>query len=305
MRDSRTINYLLLEELLTALQTDPEIHSRRCAQADFVRKKLTSRIRSRLEALDFPEDMRRRYLDGDPEAEKCLGAAAGTLLSQRMQRQFRFLQSAKRSLALEFLEECLLDKEQVRFRKTTGLSAKVWLGFYNSTRVSTPETIQIIRDCLVREKLLSPGAECLAFEALRILDIFPANDPLKREVHLRRKNTGMSILEFLDHAYVGKDAWEAFYPIPGDDGADDDAPLHNTSQETLLKLIIGFGLAEEAAHALLALVDSGFLLPRDLIFLAAIQAGCGHPDLMPEILDFFNGDAQGDPIYTNPYSRKL
>ena len=302
----KKINYVLLEEALNTLLKDDHIQKRRYGQVDMVRKKLLDRVRSQLADLGFSKEMRQGYLKGDPAAEKMLTDLLPELLSQRKLRSVLLQHKRKEyASALETLEAHLLDKAQIGFRKESGLSAKVWLGFYNSTSASTPETLNTIANCLKLNE-----TEAAEFLALTIPEILTVNDPLKREVHFRRRETGMAILEFLDYAYVGKDAWEAFYPIPGETDSEKEEESEkkeprNTSQETLLKLLIGFGLEESDARALLALVDSDFILLRDLVFLASIRMGYNHPDLLPEILDFFAGDEEGRIRYANPYARNI
>lgn len=299
----KKINYVLLEETLNTLLADEEIKQRRYGQVNMVKEKLRERVQSSLDALGFPVETQSLYLDGEAEAAGILAGILPGLLSQRKLRSFLLQQSSARPAALAYLKECMLDKAQIAFRKETGLSAKVWLGFYNSTAATSPETLEIIR-----RGLKLTNEECRRFDAMAIPEFFPVNDPLKREVHVRRRETGMAILEFLDFAYVSKDAWEAFYPIPpeGDDPPAQEKgipDIRSTSQDTLLKLIIGFGIPEADARALLGLAGSDFTLLRDLVFLAAMRTQYGHPDYLPEILDFFAEDEEGKTRYANPYAR--
>ena len=309
MYNIRKINYVLLEEALNSLLADDAIRARRYGQVNMVKEKLLGRVRAGMREMGFTDAHRAAFLQGEPESVKLLSELAAGLLPQRklalflamLRRQDEDESTAKYGAALSALEDHLLYKEQIRFREECKLSTKVWKGFYNSTAISGPKTLQAIQDGL---KLTEE--ERARFDALAIPEVFPANDPLKREVHTRRKNTGMSILEFLNFAFVGKDAWEAFYPIPGEEDGSETNPSpapRNTSQDTLLKLLIGFGLGESDARALLALAGSDFILLRDLVFLVSIRTGFGHPDLMPEILDYFSEGEDGEPRYVSPYAR--
>ena len=103
--------------------------------------------------------------------------------------------------------------------------------------------------------------------------------------------------DFLNYAFVGKEAWESFYPIE-----DESFKEKKTSQDTLLKLVIGFGLDETGAWDFMDTAKSAFAVRRDLVVLSCIRRAYTNPMQVQEILDFFAEGSNGERYYTNPYN---
>ncbi len=294
------INYVLLEEQLNNLLADSSIRAARTASADYVIDKLRERMKSR-NANVLNQASR---LDKQELCRLVKQNMQNIGLSQRMFREFKNMAYGKDDTeeAIAFLEDVLLEKEIIQFRKDANIAAKVWQNFRYSRIYTDKATLQKI----CRQLELNPD-EIEAFNRTIVVSTFDVNRPLREDAHKLQKQTGMSVFDFLIYACVSTDAWESFYPIPKKDEEEKDNPkeanpTRKTSQKTLLKLIIGFGIDEDRAKEFLANVNSAFVIRLDLIFLAAIRCGYNHPIKMQQILDFFLEDRYGESYSQNPYN---
>lgn len=82
------------------------------------------------------------------------------------------------------------------------------------------------------------------------------------------------------------------------------------SQGTLLKLVIALRLAPEDGWNFLALIESGFYMECDLVFLAYMHLACAQregraqyvPEQLASLLEEFSLDsATGERYFGNPY----
>lgn len=291
------INYVLLEEQLNNLLADPSIRATRTASADYVIDKLRERMKSRNAKVLNQASL----LDKQELCRLVKQNMQNIGLSQRMFREFKNRAYGKEGTeeAIAFLEDALLEKEIIQFRKDANIAAKVWQNFRYSRIYTDKATLQKI----CRQLELNPE-EVEAFNRTIVASVFDVNRPLREDAHKLQKQTRMSVLDFLIYACVSTDAWESFYPIPknDEDNPKEANPARKTSKKTLLKLIIGFGIDENRAKDFLANVNSTFVIRLDLIFLAAIRCGYNHPIKMQEILDFFLEDRCGESYSQNPYN---
>lgn len=294
----KEINYVKLTEELKKLEKDSEVKKIRTASARYIEDKLRKRMKKRYaHVLDQASQLGKQELCRlVKENMQQIG------LSQRMFREFRFTLYGEddSSAAIEFLEDVLLEKEMIRFQKEAQIPTKVWKNFIFSRIYTGETTLQKIR-----QQLALMSEDIQSFDRTIVASVFEVNKPLREDVHRLQKRTGMSVSDFLAYAGVSTDAWEAFYPIPKDaeeeGNVEKDEPKKKTSQKTLLKLIIGYGLDEQEAKAFLAHVNSTFVMQMDLVFLAGIRCGYNHPMEMQQILDHFSMDKNGEPYYPNPY----
>ena len=290
------INYPALEEELNELRRDPRIRKRLTALTDFICERLGQRSEDRLRRAGFDDAMKKGFLTGDSQQTKALYALLtekGKDLGFSLEALKRLKRTAKqdRAAALEELAQELLEAKKIRFRKEAGIDAKIWIPIINNMTQPGDATLEKISNGLALSE-----EDRAFFRGLVIASVFSVTNELRDDNQDYRKRTGMTLTDFLNYAVIGKDAWEAFYLSKTEPGEP-----KKTSQETLLKLVIGFGLDEPEAWAFLARVESGFVLRRDLVFLACIRQDHNNPLLMPEILDFFGTDRWGQKLYSNPY----
>ena len=179
--DGSEINYVRLEEQLNRLLYDPEIRALRGALPAYVTGKLREGMTSRLRELGFTPAAEAEFLSAQAvrttrvfqlvqDHQEQIG------LSGRMLRQFRMMAKADRSGALAFLQEVLLEKEQIRFRQEAGIPAKVWLNFLNCRNLTGEATLEKMRSALG----LSPE-ECAQFNSRAIRCVFSVNEALREE----------------------------------------------------------------------------------------------------------------------------
>ena len=68
-----------------------------------------------------------------------------------------------------------------------------------------------------------------------------------------------------------------------------------------MKLLIGYGLDEDAARAFLGIAGSAFVVRRDLVVLSGVRCGYCQPMQMQEILEFFSLGRDGQRYFDNLY----
>ncbi len=302
--DTFEIDFVRLEEHLNQLLYDPEIQKLQRGLSDYVMQKLQRGMKTWLEQFGLDAAAREEFLSAESVKTTRMFRVvrqnqAQLGLSGRMLREFQMTAKIDRESALVFLEETLLAKEQVKFRKEAGIPAKVWLNFLNCKNATGEATLEKIRQHLS----LTPE-EVLEFNSRIIRSVFPVDEPLRTEVHRLQKATGMTVSEFLTYAWISPDAWESFYPIRGEKEADSlqKEQRKTTSQGTLLKLVIGYGLDEEDAKSFMRTAHSVFAVRRDLVVLSGIRCGYQQPMQMQEILEFFAESRDGQRYYINLYS---
>lgn len=320
------INYVALEEQLNNMLTEEKILSRREGLLRFVDRRLEVRIEERLEKAEVHEELRRDYVEGTTKASvsQLYEKLEEMGLSKEKIRDVRRVQKTpssknaeeiqrvkdpkikkqaereQRENALIRLHEILLAEERLRLRKEANIASKVWGEFLDSDKLTGEATLEKIRKAL---KLTAE--EIREFNSLVIVHVFPVDDRLRTKVTELRKATGRNVADFQNYACIGKEAWEAFY-LWKEEGEEDSfgeqkKPQKMTSQRTLLKLVIGFGLEEPGAWEFMETAKSTFAVRRDLVVLACIRCGYSDPVQATEILDYFGEDDRGNLLYVNPY----
>ncbi len=293
MYKSKTSYFVIIEEELNELLQDEKIRKLRTALVEFVTERLRERMQVFLKEAGFTVEVERSFLAGETDALYTLLEERKDLLglSQKQMREIRRIGKFNRSAAWQHLMDMLLEEEKLRFRKEAGIAAKVWISFLNHTVLPGEATLEKIRSHLT----LTPEQQ-QEFERRIIRYAFWVEHTLREKVHKLRKQTGLSLSDFLNYAFIGKEAWEAFYPLE-----DEDFKGKKTSQETLLKLVIGFGLDETGAWDFMDTAKSVFVVRRDLVVLSCIRCRCTDPIQVQEILEFFAEGRNGERYYKNPY----
>lgn len=293
MDKSKTCYFVLIEEELNKLLQDEKIRKIRTALVDFVTERLRERMLIRIKKAGLHAKTEQHFLAGETDTlYKLLEEQKELLgLSQAQMREFRRIAKLDRKVAWHHLMDMLLEEEKLCFRKEAGFTAKVWLSFLNHSALPGEATLEKIRIHLT----LTPEQQ-QEFERRIIRYVFWVDHTLREKVHSLRRQTGLSVSDFLTYALVGKEAWESFYPIE-----DESYREKKTSQDTLLKLVIGFGLDETGAWDFMDAAKSAFAVRKDLVVLSCIRRAYTNPIQVQEILDFFAEGKHGERYYTNPY----
>jgi len=291
-----TKDYVRLEEKINQLHKDERIRRLRTALPDYIKRLLRKRALLRLEPAGITPALEKAFLEKDEAGTKkffeTLKKKADVLeLSQNMLLEVKRNARVDRKCALDALKDMLLDREIIRFRKEASIAAKDWIPVLNSSVLPGEILLKKISSNL---KLTEDQAEEFQWHALH--RVFVVSDPLREEVLRLREQSGMSVTDFKTYACIGKDAWESFYQSKAGPGQ-----MKKTSQETLLKLLIGFALMEGEAWDFMDIAGSAFVVRMDLVFLACICCGYQKPLWVMEILDFFAEDDEGNLLYKNPY----
>lgn len=115
------------------------------------------------------------------------------------------------------------------------------------------------------------------------MDISAADYALKLlpERGFAHKNGNPYHAHFYEHADISADVWDYFRKSPD-----------KSSEDTLLKIVIGLRMNEMEAREFLALAGKGFAAnnPIHQLILALIDIGCYKPMLVCEVLDFYIKD---------------
>ena len=295
-----TIDYVELENTLNKLQRDARVRSYRNAPVNFVKMRLQKSVRKKLEAAGLTQQLEQGFLDKNPELTNAfyrwLKENAEILnISQdairRIKRSAKSSDAMAREAARDDLLDYLLSKEYVLFYQRAKIAAKVWSCFINSTE----PTGEITKQKIIQTLELS-REEAAEFGKYVISHVICVTKELREKVEALWSNTGMFLADFQNYACVGKEAWEAFYI-----SKKNPEKLRRTSQDTLLKLVIGFGLDEEGAWDFMDTAQSAFIFRKDLVFLSCVCCDYLDPVDVQQILEFFNMDKDGNPCYYNPY----
>lgn len=295
-----TIDYVELENTLNKLQRDSRVRSYRNAPVNFVRIRLQKAVCEKLKAAGLTQQLEQGFLDKDPVLTKAFYGwlqtnAESLKISQdairRIKRTAKSDDAMAREAALDDLLDYLLSKECILFYQRAKIAAKVWSCFINSTE----PTGEITKQKIIQTLGLSQE-EAAEFSKYVISHVIYVTKELREKVETLWDSTGMFLADFQNYACVGKEAWEAFYI-----SKKDPAQLRRTSQDTLLKLVIGFGLDEEGAWDFMDTAQSAFIFRKDLVFLACVCCSHLDPVDVQQILEFFNTDKEGNSCYYNPY----
>ena len=292
-----TINYVILEENLNNLLFEKKIHNLRTALPNYILDRLRERVQIKMTDVGITSDAEALFLD----AQNALDA---TFL-KRLQDSLNLLGLSKNSIdyitkiakrsrqaALDELKDKLLKAERIQFWKDAGISANKWKPFYECTEYTDQKTLDKIK-----QQLKLTDDQQKEFDRRVIARVFYVSGELRELVYDLLGKTGKKVEDFKIYAFIGKDAWESFYLAK--DGKDKQA---KTSQKTLLKLVVGFGLEEPKAWDFMGVAKSAFVMRQDLVVLACIR--CRYTDHMEvmEILDYFAEGENGEVLYSNIYN---
>lgn len=319
------IDYIELIEQLNILKTDKTRKKTRTAAADWVRARLEQELDGELAALGLTEELQQAFLAGEEDA---LAAAAkiileGLSLSREERETFsRNLKNMDYAAALDRIHTYLRKKKYTAFQKKAALKAVTWGRFLRSEFMPDQDTQDKI---LMALNLSWPEAEAAEFRSLVIKSEFPINDALIHDLkeHLKPNFSHIDdkgeyiiyeTLKFIEHAFLSEKILRPF-GINKDRLQANNAPAgdrkkteSNTSQASLLKILIGLKLYEPEATRFLGHVDSGFYLYRDLVVLSCIKCdiytkyGKEYIYAFIEILAHFARDEKSRlPLYPDLY----
>ena len=292
-----TINYVILEENLNNLLFEKKIHNLRTALPNYILDRLRERVQIKMTDVGITSDAEALFLD----AQNALDA---TFL-KRLQDSLNLLGLSKNSIdyitkiakrsrqaALDELKDKLLKAERIQFWKDAGISANKWKPFYECTEYTDQKTLDKIK-----QQLKLTDDQQKEFDRRVIARVFYVSGELRELVYDLLGKTGKKVEDFKIYAFIGKDAWESFYLAK--DGKDKQA---KTSQKTLLKLVVGFGLGEPKAWDFMGVAKSAFVMRQDLVVLACIRCRYTDPMEVMEILDYFAEGENGEVLYSNIYN---
>ena len=292
-----TINYVILEENLNNLLFEKKIHNLRTALPNYILDRLRERVQIKMTDVGITSDAEALFLD----AQNALDA---TFL-KRLQDSLNLLGLSKNSIdyitkiakrsrqaALDELKDKLLKAERIQFWKEAGISTNKWKPFYECTEYTDQKTLDKIK-----QQLKLTDDQQKEFDRRVIARVFYVSGELRELVYDLLGKTGKKVEDFKIYAFIGKDAWESFYLAK--DGKDKQA---KTSQKTLLKLVVGFGLEEPKAWDFMGVAKSAFVMRQDLVVLACIRCRYTDPMEVMEILDYFAEGENGEVLYSNIYN---
>ena len=290
---------LLLEEKINRLTAeDGRILARRESAVKWLRARLSAALRDGAGAIpglsgELWGQFRRGESPGfDEVAERLL---ARLELSQERARQYAALLSQSRRQAAAWLWDELLERELRVLAARAGISEATWWRFRRARAYPSGA----LAEKLARALGLTPAEED-ELRGLFLRGKFDDAGPLKSAIQRGIASRGLTVTAFREDAYISRKAWRHFEP--GGRGP--------VSQGTLLKLVIALRLAPEEGWNFLALIESGFYMECDLVFLAYMHLACAQregraqyvPEQLASLLEEFSLDsATGERYFGNPY----
>lgn len=285
--------YVMIEQSVQAqvraLQADPETRRQRWGAVEYVKDCLGRRVDAALDECGITPELRARLDDGDETAVcQLLEAAQQDLkLPDVRVRQLRNMAQLMPEGMVTVLRDYLLDKSMTAFGESLGVSTATWRRFANCSGYTSAGTAARIADALELS-----ASERQAFLKLVVRDQFEVVEAFKKKLRSYIKARGMKLSAFCNQAQIGKKAWEPFQK---------NSQNAVTSQDTLLKLAIGLALPEEKAKDFLALVNSRFVMLRDLVVLACIRCNIYEIGQLRDILDRYANEDSPEPRFRNLY----
>ncbi len=301
MRENSERLWYQMEETINNLQKDPRVAEPRAALVKFVDGFLLDRIQKRLEEMGITEACLEQFRLETPANKR--GPARKVLyqlleensqalrLSRENIRLVRRTARLNRQAGLETLKTILLKEERIAFRKEAEIDPSVWQNFIHGSNYTGQETLAKLAKGL---NLDASQEKVMRSKAIR--SSVPVDEDVRKEVKKRSLATGMNLTQFKAYACIGKDAWEVFYV-----STKEPERKKRASQETLLKLVVGYGEDEKESWAFMDAVGSGFYVRRDVVVLACILQNRRTPDAVYPVLEKYGADGATTEYFENLY----
>lgn len=276
-----------IKKTIIRLQADKCIYQRRYAARTWLDYRLTERFCAEIDAIleDAALTARDQRLRLEAKAEEL------NLSVQRKKEFRRAMSEPTFDTAADFLKSMYLVRARAELTKKAKLSGATWSRFIHVTTCPSEETVnRIIEGLKLIHGLELNEEDERKFRALVIRDHFKVTDSLREEVRIRKG--AESAESFCKRNFISSKAWTPFRPNQID---------ALTTQSTLLKLVIGFGLSPHEGKAFLALVDSAFLTRRDHVVLACITEALYDVYVVHVILELSQSDSPYEKPYINIY----
>ena len=283
-----TTRKVQLEEQYNLLLTEPRIQELRGRASRWVCLRLARMQQvGLLSKLNISAVQWRMFQQGqDPKTAELVLDYAG--LSRERTRQYRLLAKADPETAATWLIRQMLEREQRDFYTRIGISRHAWERFINCSAYTNESTIeQIARGLGLTQQ------EEQEFRSLVFRDTFAVTAPLKERVRWEIARQEVSISQFLERAELSDNAWVPF---------GSNTKNLPTSQQTLLKLILGAEMQEAEGRSLLELVSSDFVMRRDLAVLLCMREGIYDKTEIYYILEFFAQGYGKERFFRNLYA---
>lgn len=296
--------YVQIEEILNQLQRSPDIRRRRSQAADWVCDRLQRQTECEFLTLLGISKAEWQQLQKGNEADfrKMIDKIVDSLhiqelssehkdtlsLSGRKKREFEALAAASPKVAAQWLTDYLTERARISFCKTAGISPATWKRFAECTVYTSEQNIDRIVQTLELNK-----KDADAFRAMVVRELFYDLSRLRPDLTRRIKEANLTISEFLSRAFISERAWKPFSSDRGN---------RPTSQGTLLKIIICLAMTPDEGKEFLALVNSTFVMRRDLVVLACMCRGIYDVYEVSDILEAFSQGYGGEKLYGNLYS---
>lgn len=213
---------------------------------------------------------------------------------RRLRRRFR--REEGRSLAeyaaADMARQYWLAKRQTQLYQEAGLTSKIWNRFFELRGYPEKNTVTQLGKALRLDE-----TEQRYFEEKVVWKrSFRGLEKLQAQLRDYRKQKKLTADLAQRRSAVSKKAWESI-------NKQDDRAV--TSQDTLLKLIVGMVLSPEEGLTLLRTVDSAYVMERDLIVLTAIVLDVYDPHRVKALLNAFTPPGESEPYGDTLYSGEM
>ena len=284
--DEMTRMYRDVEDLLCRYEREPELGSVRKRARQWVDQFLLRQCAKRNPVLFriLSEGIGAVCPDEISAQMDCMSFSA------RTKAEYRRLKKTQNEAAVQdFLIEQILKKERETLREKSGLPYRTWKRFEESNTCLSLSVID--RIC---EGLGLNTEEDAILRSLFIRDTFEVKEPLKIEVHMQIRKRKEQITDFQIRNEISPGAWVPYQAA---------SENRFTSQETLLKMVIGFEFDRQDGKRFLAVPGSGFFMKRDMLVLACLELCIYDHERIYDILEEFAKDGSLR-LYANLYTKR-
>lgn len=297
------INYNDIDEKYRTEYYKKERKEKREAAERFIRSLLNDEVDSLIKKIGIKDEDISNLLNKEEGAAeyfvKCLSETTKiTGLSKEYITYFRMscrddadMQNVYNNLRDELAYEC-----EIKIAKKAKLYPNTWSRFLDNEKGTTENTVRKIEEAFELEP-----HECELLESKILKDTFLMSEELSE--------LSKNYLEDLVKTTLGKESFLKSDIIKIlEEKADLTKSVLETiettdskiKQNTLLKLIVAFGLNDKESNAYMEVAGSGFYRKLDVIFLSCIACGYTDPHTVSAIIDRFKNEKKMKNL-TNPY----
>lgn len=301
------VEYYPIEDRINELMKDGQILNKRLAAANQLRGFLENRgLQAILKEYEIKETEWQSFCQAEEPHYTQVKTRIFETLGRRDIRYFSMLEAVESKIhTAQKLSEKVWDKrvrtEVTSFAKESGTTYNTIMRFFTGSWYTSQKALDSFAD----------GMHLTGKERQSFLDSAPKGAFLVTPILLDKVNReleaqGIGLIQFLDANYMTDGAWAPYRKEKEEKDASAESRNRITTQDTLLKLAIGFKMTPDESKAFLQLVNSDFIMRLDVVILACIYCKIYEPEQLYYILEAFSLDKSangyGKARFSNLYA---